>query len=91
MPPHIVPRQATIDDADLLDFARAHVARVRKRCPGALPIDIDVWVGAVLAHLAPLPADRPWLRRRWQAPRGEASWVGGRVGLHLPAARESSS
>ncbi len=79
------PMNAALD-TELHVFAREHVARVRERCPDALPIDIDVWVGAVLAHLAPLPADRPW-RRRWQAPRGSASWVGGRVGVHLPRPR----
>ncbi len=79
------PRAAP--DAHLLDFARAHVARVQARCPQHLLVDEAVWIAAVLVHLAPLDPDRDWSRRRWQASRGEATWLGGVVGMHLPAPR----
>ncbi len=78
------PDRVSTGDAQLFDFARAHVARVRARCPQHLLVDEAVWTAAVLVHLAPLPVDRPWLHRRWRSPRGEASWCGGVVGLHLP-------
>ncbi len=86
LPPNTVtPESSLAHDVDLLDFARAHVARVRTRCPQFQQVDEAVWTGVVLAHLAPLPADRPWTRRQWAAARGEPTWTGGAVGMRLPA------
>jgi hypothetical protein len=52
-----------VTPAELDQAARAHVAHAVADYP-ASPYDPDVWVAAVRAHLTPLPADRPWLRRR---------------------------
>ncbi len=82
------PDRVSTGDAELFEFARAHVARVQARCPQHLLVDEAVWTAAVLAHLAPLPADRPWTRRQWAAARGEPTWAGGAVGLQR--AREAS-
>ncbi len=87
MPRTIVPPE---HDASLHAFAVAHVQRVRQRCPQARAVDPAVHVAAVISYLQPLPADRAWLHRRWQARRGEGSWLGGAVGLHVPRAREAS-
>lgn len=47
------------------DTARAHVAAVVDRVPEMRDADVDTWVAAVLAHVEPLPLDRPWRIRRW--------------------------
>ncbi len=77
-------------NADLHDQAVAHVEHARRTYPQLRAIDPAVYIGIVLAHLAPLPADRPWTRRQWEARRGEPAWVEG-YGLHLPRPREASS
>ncbi len=76
--------------AELQAFAVEHVARVRGRCPQFESVYEAMYVALVLEHLRPLDPDRPWLRRRWQAPRGEATWSGGQIGLHLPAPRSAA-
>ncbi len=81
------PRDAP--DAHLHALAVEHVARVRERCPQFTAVDAEAFVGIVIAHLTPLPPERPWLSRRWQGPSGEAVWVGGVVGLHVPRVRAS--
>ncbi len=91
MPTDTLPRQTDADAPDLLEFARAHVARVRERCPWVRAIDPEVHVACVVAWLQPLPADRHWLRRRWTAPRGDATWCGGAVGLVLPRQRQGAT
>ncbi len=73
------------------DLAVAHVDRALTRYSWLSAVDREMYVGIVEQWLQPLPPDRPWTHRRLHAPRGEASWVGGRVGMHLPAPRESSS
>ncbi len=90
MPPNTGPPESLAHDVDLRDFARAHVARVRARCPQFQQVDEAVWTAAVLAHLAPLPADKPWTRRQWAAARGIPRWAGGAVGMHLPAPRSAA-
>ncbi len=91
MPTTIVDSESVADDAELRALAVAHVARVRARCPQFASVDEGAQLGVVERHLAPLPADRAWTtRRRWQAPRGEPTWLGGAVGLHVPRAREAS-
>ncbi len=74
--------------AELQAFAVEHVARVCARSPQFAQVDEAAFVAIVISHLTPLPADRPWLHRRWQVRRGEAVWVGGRVGLHPTAQRQ---
>lgn len=65
------------------DLARAHVAAVVARCPEAAAYDPDVWVAAVLAHIEPLPANRPSrvlaARRRMQPVRELAPAVARRL------------
>ncbi len=73
--------------AELEAFAVEHVARFRARCPWVRAVDPEVHVAIVVAWLQPLDPDRDWSRRRWQAPRGEATWLGGVVGLHVPEQR----
>ncbi len=58
--------------------------------PSLAAVDRAVFIGIVEAHLRPLDPDRPWLRRRWQAPRGEALWLSGAVGLCVPTPREAA-
>ncbi len=77
-------------DAELLESAAAHVQRVRERCPWARAIDPAVHHAIVVAWLQPLPADRPFRRPAAPWQRGDAVWVGGAVGLHVPRAREAS-
>ncbi len=79
------PRDAP--EAHLRALAVEHVARVRERCPWVRAVDPEVHVACVVAWLQPLPADRPWTRRQWAAARGEPTWAGGVVGLHVPAPR----
>ncbi len=79
------------DDADLRAVAARHVAHARERYPELRAVDPEVFVGIVVAWLQPLPEARPWLRqRRWQTRPGEPVWVGGQVGLHVPAPRGAS-
>ncbi len=73
-------------EAGQADAASVVVART----PGFASVDEAVFVPIVVAWLTPLSPDRGWSRRRWQTPRGEATWVGGAVGLHVPAPREAS-
>ncbi len=75
--------------ADLHDEAVQHVDRALRSYPLA-GVDRELFVRIVEAHLQPLSAGRSWLHRQWAAPRGEAVWVGGAVGLHVPRAREAS-
>ncbi len=75
-------------DADLHRSATEHVQRVRERCPQLAAVNGATFVAVVVAHLTALPADRPW--RRWQPRRGEPAWVGGQVGLHVPATRPAA-
>ncbi len=84
MPRTIVPPE---HDASLHAFAVAHVQRVRGRCPQFRHVDEAAFVAAVISHLAPLSADRPFRRAAAFGRRGEASWIGGAVGLHIPRAR----
>ncbi len=73
---------------DLRALAVEHVEGARRDYPELRDVDPEVFVGIVVAWLQPLPEARPWLRqRRWQTRPGEPVWVGGVVGLHLPAPR----
>ncbi len=49
--------------AELDRAARAHVEHALSDYPDVRCAP-DLWVAAVRAHLTPLPADRPWRRRR---------------------------
>ncbi len=81
---------AVSTDAELLESAAAHVQCVRQRCPQARALDPAVHLAAVVAHLQPLAPDRSFRRPAPRCRRGEAVWVGGAVGLHVPRAREAS-
>ncbi len=84
------PRQPStygLTDVELRVLALEHVERVCQRSPELAHVNKAAFVAAVISHWTPLPADRPWLSRRWQARRGEPSWVGGCVGVHVPSAR----
>ncbi len=74
-------------DAELFEFAAAHVDRALTRYPSLRGVDRAMYVGIVEQWMQPLNPGRLWLHRQWAAPRGEASWCGGVVGLHVPAPR----
>ncbi len=80
-------RRTDEPDEALLALAVEHVRRVRERCSAARAVDPEGHAALVAQHLVPLAPDRPWRHRRWQGRRGDAAWVGGQIGLHLPAPR----
>ncbi len=77
--------------ADLRAQAVEHVEHARRDYPELRDVDPEVFIGIVESYLRPLNPDRPWTHRRWQAGRGSASWVGGRVGLHVPRQRQEAA
>ncbi len=74
-------------DHDLHAQAVEHVDRALREYPSLRGVDRAVYVGIVEQWMQPLNANRSWTRRQWQAPRGEATWCGGPVGLHVPEQR----
>ncbi len=74
-------------NADVHAQAVAHVEHALRDYPSLRGVDPAMYVGIVLSWLQPIRPDRPWTHLRWQAPRGEPVWVGGVVGLHVPAPR----
>ncbi len=74
--------------ADLRARALEHVEHARRDYPSLRDVDLEVFVAAVERHLEPLAPDRPFRRPRLRGRRGEPSWIGGAVGLHVPRARE---
>ncbi len=85
-----VPPESLAHDVELRARAVEHVEGVRQRSPEFAHVDEAAFVAVVISHLTPLPPDRPRMRRRWQAPSGEPTWIGGVVGPHVPVPRGPS-
>ncbi len=75
---------------ELRTRAREHVRHVLRDTPELRDVDAAAFVAFVVAHLQPLAPDRSFRRPAVRCRRGEAVWVGGAVGLHVPRAREAS-